>query len=73
VIEQQDILIIRMFSKAIKCELGWDLALSGSVDSAQRWVLSAMQRHGQELVVMLWRILGNDFNAEKPDFRAKTH
>ncbi len=49
-----------MFSKAIKYELGWDLALSRSVDSAQRWVLSAMQRHGQELVVMLWRILGNE-------------
>jgi RNA polymerase sigma factor (sigma-70 family) len=48
-----------MFSKVIKCELG-ELALGRSVASAQRWVLSAMQSHGQELVVMLWRILGNE-------------
>lgn len=40
--------------------LGWDLAAAGSVDASQRWILSAMQRHGQGLVTMLWRILGNE-------------
>jgi len=49
-----------MFGKAASCELVWDVAISRAVDESQRWVLSAMQRHGQELVTMLWRILGNE-------------
>ena len=47
-------------SKAVNCELIWDFAIPESVDESQRWVLSTMQRHGQELVTMLWRILGNE-------------
>jgi RNA polymerase sigma factor (sigma-70 family) len=42
------------------CVLGWDLAVAGSVDVSQRWLLSAMQTHGEALVTMLWRILGNE-------------
>ncbi|MHC4623270.1 MAG: RNA polymerase sigma factor [Planctomycetota bacterium] len=49
-----------MFDKAANCGLIWDFAISKSVDESQRWVLSTMQRHGQELVTMLWRILGNE-------------
>jgi RNA polymerase sigma-70 factor (ECF subfamily) len=49
-----------MAGKAVSCGLIWDFAVSKSVDESQQWVLSAMQRHGQELVTMLWRILGNE-------------
>ena len=49
-----------MFGKAASYELIWDYAVSEAVDESQRWVLSAMQRHGQALVTMLWRILGNE-------------
>ena len=49
-----------MFSKAANYGLIWDFSVSEAVDESQRWVLSAMQRHGQELVTMLWRILGNE-------------
>ena len=49
-----------MAGKAVSYGLIWDFTLTESVDEAQQWVLSAMQRHGQELVTMLWRILGNE-------------
>ncbi len=49
-----------MLGKASSFELIWDFAVSEAVDDSQRWVLSAMQRHGQGLVTMLWRILGNE-------------
>jgi len=49
-----------MLDKALSCELVWDIALAECRDRTQRWVLSAMQRHGPELVTMLWRILGNE-------------
>lgn len=49
-----------MVGKTVSCDLIWDFAVPKSVDESQRWVLSAMQRHGQELVTMLWRILGNE-------------
>lgn len=38
----------------------WGFAVSETVEHSQRWILSAMQRHGQELVMMLWRVLGNE-------------
>lgn len=40
--------------------LSWDFAIPQTLSGAQRWVLSAMQNHGPELVTMLWRILGNE-------------
>ncbi len=49
-----------MFGKAVSYGLLWDFAVSESVGESQRWILSAMQSHGQDLVTMLWRILGNE-------------
>lgn len=49
-----------MFGKAVSYGLLWDFAVSESVGESQRWILSAMQGHGQELVTMLWRILDNE-------------
>jgi RNA polymerase sigma-70 factor (ECF subfamily) len=49
-----------MFGKAVSYGLLWDFAVSETVGESQRWILSAMQSHGQELVTMLWRILGNE-------------
>ena len=49
-----------MFGKAVSYGLLWDAALCDSVVESQRWVLSAMQKHGPELVTVLWRILGNE-------------
>ena len=49
-----------MFSRAIIYGSVWDYAASESVVESQRWILSTMQKYGQELVTMLWRILGNE-------------
>ena len=49
-----------MFGRAVSRDLIWDFAASAAVEQSQRWILSAMQRHGQDLVTMLWRILGNE-------------
>ena len=49
-----------MFSKAISYGSVWDYAASESVVESQRWILSTMQKYGQELVTLLWRILGNE-------------
>jgi len=49
-----------MLGKAASYEFIWDFAISESVDESQQWILSTMQRFGQELVTMLWRILGNE-------------
>lgn len=49
-----------MLGKAVNYKLIWDFAVSGTVDERQQWILSAMQSHGQELVTILWRILGNE-------------
>ena len=49
-----------MFGKAVSSELLLNFAVPGTVDQSQRWILSAMSSHGQELVTMLWRILGNE-------------
>ena len=49
-----------MFSKAVSYGSLWDFAVSESVAEDQRWILSAMQKYGQELATMLWRILGNE-------------
>jgi len=49
-----------MIGRANSCRLVWDFAIPDSLTGTQRWVLSAMQSHGRELVTMLWRILGNE-------------
>jgi RNA polymerase sigma factor (sigma-70 family) len=40
--------------------LTWDIGIPEVLSGTQRWVLSAMQKHGPELVTMLWRILANE-------------
>jgi RNA polymerase sigma-70 factor (ECF subfamily) len=40
--------------------LTWDITIPEVLSGSQRWILSAMQKHGPELVTMLWRILGNE-------------
>ncbi len=40
--------------------LTWDVSIPEVLSGTQRWVLSAMQKHGPELVTMLWRILANE-------------
>jgi RNA polymerase sigma factor (sigma-70 family) len=54
------ILRVRMFGRAVSYDLLWDAAASRAVEESQRWILTAMQKHGHELVTMLWRILGNE-------------
>lgn len=49
-----------MLSKAASYGLTWGLVVPEAIDEKQRWILSAMQNYGQELVTMLWRILGNE-------------
>lgn len=49
-----------MFGKAISYGSAWNLAADDSVVESQRWILSTMQKYGQELITMLWRILGNE-------------
>jgi RNA polymerase sigma factor (sigma-70 family) len=49
-----------MFGKAVSYGLLWDAALCESVAESQKWILSTMQKHGLELVTVLWRILGNE-------------
>lgn len=49
-----------MFSKAASQKILWDFVVPETVEDSQRWILSTMQRYGQELVGMLWRILGDE-------------
>jgi RNA polymerase sigma factor (sigma-70 family) len=49
-----------MFDRTIKHDLLWACAASEAVEDSQRWILTAMQRYGHELVTLLWRILGNE-------------
>jgi RNA polymerase sigma-70 factor (ECF subfamily) len=49
-----------MFGKALSYESQWDFVNLQSVAENQRWILSAMQNHGQGLITMLWRLLGNE-------------
>jgi len=49
-----------MFGRTASDKLIWGASIDLTVDQSQRWILTAMQRHGQALVTMLWRILGNE-------------
>lgn len=56
-----------MFGKAVSYGLLRDFAaqqrwvlVNEAVSEDQRWILSTMQKHGQELITLLWRILGNE-------------
>lgn len=47
-------------SQTTTCGILWDFAAAESVDASQRWILSAMQKHGEGLIAILWRLLGNE-------------
>lgn len=49
-----------MLDNAVSCGSLWDFAVTETVAENQRWILSAMQKDGPDLVTMLWRILGNE-------------
>ena len=49
-----------MLDRTVTCGTIWDFIGSDTVAKNQRWVLSAMHKYGQELITMLWRILGNE-------------
>jgi RNA polymerase sigma factor (sigma-70 family) len=49
-----------MLGRAISYRTVWDFAIPESIAESQLWILSTMQKYGQELVTMLWRILGNE-------------
>jgi RNA polymerase sigma factor (sigma-70 family) len=49
-----------MLGKAVSYGTIWDFAGSECIAKDQIWILSAMQKNGQELINMLWRILGNE-------------
>lgn len=49
-----------MFGKTVSYGVLWDFAVSESVSEDQRWILSTMHKHGQQLITLLWRILGNE-------------
>ena len=56
-----------MFGKTVSYGLLRDFAaqqrwvlINEAVSEDQRWILSTMQKHGQELIALLWRILGNE-------------
>ena len=49
-----------MFEKAVTSGSIWDYLSSHTVAGEQKWVLSAIQKYGNELITMLWRILGNE-------------
>ncbi|MBN2064932.1 MAG: RNA polymerase sigma factor [Sedimentisphaerales bacterium] len=47
-------------NKALSIELMLTLPETAEVAADQRWVLTAMAKHGQILVQVLWRVLGNE-------------
>ena len=49
-----------MFGQSLRYELLGEAGLCADVEEEQVWVLSAMQSCGQELITLLWRILGNE-------------
>ncbi|KPK76100.1 MAG: hypothetical protein AMJ79_08250 [Phycisphaerae bacterium SM23_30] len=49
-----------MATKSVSFQWCWDLAGAWSLEADRKWILSAMGRHGESLVALLWRILGNE-------------
>jgi len=48
-----------IFGQTLSRELGVVQDLD-QVDQSQKWVLTAMNKYGSDLVTLLWRILGNE-------------
>ena len=51
---------VPMFGQALRYDLLGGADLCAAVEEEQVWVLSAMRSCGQELITLLWRILGNE-------------
>ena len=49
-----------MFGRTLSLDLLQGTDTLQAVEKDQEWVLVAMQQHGQELLTLLWRILGNE-------------
>ena len=49
-----------MTIRAASIELCWQALGGEKAVAGQRWVLTTMQDHGEALISMLWRILGNE-------------
>jgi RNA polymerase sigma-70 factor (ECF subfamily) len=49
-----------MLSQTVSRELLGEGLLCSVAEAGHQWVLAAMQSHGQALLTMLWRMLGND-------------
>ena len=49
-----------MASKAATYVLRWNAPAVEAGDVSHRWVLTGMEQHGQALLRVLWRILGNE-------------
>jgi len=49
-----------MLSQTVSRELLGEGLLCPVAEAGHQWVLAAMQGHGQALLTMLWRMLGND-------------
>lgn len=49
-----------MLSQTVSRELLAEGLLCPAAEAGHQWVLAALQSHGQALLTMLWRMLGND-------------
>ena len=49
-----------MFGRTLTLDLLQGTDMLQAVEKDQQWVLLAMQKYGQDLVTLLWRILGNE-------------
>jgi RNA polymerase sigma-70 factor, ECF subfamily len=49
-----------MFGRTLTLDLLQGTDTLQAVENDREWVLVAMQKHGQELITLLWRILGNE-------------
>jgi len=49
-----------MATKSVSFDWCRDLVQTNAVNADRRWVLTAMDHHGESLVALLWRILGNE-------------
>ena len=49
-----------MSNNTATISLNLDWLESQSITAGQQWILTAMHQHGQSLVALLWRILGNE-------------
>ncbi len=47
-------------NKALSIELVLNLPCTADIADSQRWILTAMKKHGELLIQVLWRVLGNE-------------